>query len=238
MVARGSERRVSPGTAPRPRPRRRNTLLGTPPSAGFPALGLLLLALTVSAALEAGQTDDDCASRVANALASVPPEEVTLTMRAGLVTACEGVVAALAAAPAAAGVDQALREWSESVRRLPRDPDSPLPAPTPTPVPEPRPRAPGSPLTGLTTPDAVSTLVPTLESADARRNGLAVSSSFETGDARRDVEKTSGSRPREESAAAPSAGAVASLVVAGAGALVVAFAAAWPRICGRTVCGP
>ena len=187
-------------------------------------------------AFVSGQTDD-CASRVADALAPVPPEDVTPAMRAGLVTACEGVVAALAAPPAAAGVDQALREWTDAVRRA-RDSDAPLPAPTPSPVLEPRPRAPGSPLTGLTTPDAVSTLVPTLESADARRNGLAVSSSFETGDARRDVEKTSGSRPREESAAAPSAGAVASLVVAGAGALVVAFAAAWPRICGRTVCGP
>jgi len=217
MAASGSRRRVAPGSAPRPRPRRRNARLGTPKSAWFPALFVLLLAFV------SGETDD-CASRVADALAPVPPEDVTPAMRAGLVEACEGVVAALAAAPAAAGVDQALRDWSEAVRRLPSDPDAPLPAPTPKPTPEPRPRAPGSALTGLTTPSALPTRVPTLENTDARRDGLAVSaSSFE----RQKSEAGDGSD--EKTKEAPSAAAAASFVVAGAGALVVVLAAAWPR---------
>ena len=177
-------------------------------------------------AFVSGQTDD-CASRVADALAPVPPEDVTPAMRAGLVTACEGVVAALAAPPAAAGVDQALREWTDAVRRLPRDSDAPLPAPTPSPVLEPRPRAPGSPLTGLTTPSALPTRVVTLDTADASRN---------KGSSGAD-EKTPGSS-REEKPKAPSAGAVASLVVAGAGVLVVVLAVAWPRSHGRARGGP
>ena len=235
MVVSGSRRRIAPGTVPRPRPLHGNTLLGRPSSAAFPALCLLFLALHVSSALEAEQADDDCAWRVANALAPVPLEQMTPAMRAGLMEACEGVVAALAAAPAAAGVDQALREWSESVRRLPRDPDSPLASPTPKPVPEPRPRAPGSPLTGLTTPEIVSTRVPALlESADERRNGPAMSSSFDTGETREDEDN----EEEKKSAATPSAGAVASLVVAGAGALVVVFAATWPRSRERARVGP
>jgi len=229
MAASGSRRRVAPGSAPRPRPRRRNARLGTPKSAWFPALFVLLLAFV------SGQTDD-CASRVADALAPVPPEDVTPAMRAGLVTACEGVVAALAAPPAAAGVDQALREWTDAVRRLPRDSDAPLPAPTPSPVLEPRPRAPGSPLTGLTTPSALPTRVVTLDTADASRNGPAVSSSHDKGSWGAD-EKTPGSS-REEKPKAPSAGATASLVVAGAGALVVVLAVAWPRSHGRARGGP
>jgi hypothetical protein len=157
-------------------------------------------------------------------------------MRVGLVTACEGVVAALAAPPAAAGVDQALREWTDAVRRLPRDSDAPLPAPTPSPVLEPRPRAPGSPLTGLTTPSTLPTRVVTLENADASRNGPVVSSSHDKGSSGAD-EKTPGSS-REEKPKAPSAGAVASLVVAGAGVLVVVLAVAWPRSHGRARGGP
>ena len=222
MAPNGSRRLVARGPVPRPRSRRRNTRLGTPSSAWLTALCLLLFALPDSAASEARQTDD-CASRVASALAPVPPEDVTPAMRAGLAEACEGVVAALAAAPAAAGVDQALRDWSEAVRRLPTDPDAPLPAPTPKPTPEPRPRAPGSALTGLTTPSALPTRVPTLENTDARRDGLAVSaSSFET------QRSEAGDGRDEKTKEAPSA-AAASVVIAGAGALVVVLAAAWPR---------
>ena len=222
MAPNGSRRLVARGPVPRPRSRRRNTRLGTPSSAWLTALCLLLFALPVSAASEARQTDD-CASRVASALAPVPPEDVTPAMRAGLAEACEGVVAALAAAPAAAGVDQALRDWSEAVRRLPTDPDAPLLAPTPKPTPEPRPRAPGSALTGLTTPSALPTRVPTLENTDARRDGLAVSaSSFET------QRSEAGDGRDEKTKEAPSA-AAASFVIAGAGALVVVLAAAWPR---------
>ena len=221
MAPNGSRRLVARGPVPRPRSRRRNTRLGTPSSAWLTALCLLLFALPVSAASEARQTDD-CASRVASALAPVPPEDVTPAMRAGLAEACEGVVAALAAAPAAAGVDQALRDWSEAVRRLPRDQDAPLPAPTPKPTPEPRPRAPGSALTGLTTPSALPTRVPTLENTDVRRDGLAVSaSSFET------QTSEAGDGRDEKTKEAPSAAAAASFVVAGA--LVVVLAAAWPR---------
>lgn len=221
MAPNGSRRLVARGPVPRPRSRRRNTRLGTPSSAWLTALCLLLFALPVSAASEARQTDD-CASRVASALAPVPPEDVTPAMRAGLAEACEGVVAALAAAPAAAGVDQALRDWSEAVRRLPTDPDAPLLAPTPKPTPEPRPRAPGSALTGLTTPSALPTRVPTLENTDARRDGLAVSaSSFET------QRSEAGDGRDEKTKEAPSAAAAASFVVAGA--LVVVLAAAWPR---------
>ena len=107
MAPNGSRRLVACGPVPHTRSRRRNTRLGTPSKAWLTALCVLLFALPVSAASEARQTDD-CASRVASALAPVPPEDVTPAMRAGLVEACEGVVAALAAAPAAAGVDQAL----------------------------------------------------------------------------------------------------------------------------------
>jgi hypothetical protein len=223
MAPNGSRRLVACGFVPHTRSRRRNTRLGTPSKAWLTALCLLLFALPVSAASEARQTDD-CASRVASALTPVPPEDVTPAMRAGLVEACEGVVAALAAAPAAAGVDPALRDGSEAVRRLPSDPDAPLPAPTPKPTPETRPRAPGSALTGLTTPSALPTRVPTLENTDARRDGLAVSaSSFE----RQKSEAGDGSD--EKTKEAPSAAAAASFVVAGAGALVVVLAAAWPR---------
>ena len=94
MAPNGSRRLVACGPVPHTRSRRRNTRLGTPSKAWLTALCLLLFALPVSAASEARQTDD-CASRVASALTPVPPEDVTPAMRAGLVEACEGVVAAL-----------------------------------------------------------------------------------------------------------------------------------------------
>ena len=121
MAASGSRRRVAPGSAPRPRPRRRNARLGTPKSAGPRAV-------CAAPRLRLGPNGRLRLTRRGRS-APVPPEDVTPAMRAGLVTACEGVVAALAAPPRPPAWTRRSASGPDAVRRT-RDSDAPLPAPT------------------------------------------------------------------------------------------------------------
>lgn len=191
---------------------------------------VLAFLLTLTLAVPEAYADDtetlntsECFLRVTRALETVPPAEVTAEMRDTLLTACEGVAAALAAAPDdISSVDalaaEALQRWNEVIQDIPSD--GPSSSPTPKPTPEPRPRAPQYPVTGTTGDDrSVDTL---------SRNTLSSDADAETGSKVSIVNGGPGSDGPDKTEKPPSAASVVSLCIIAVASVVALTALCVP----------
>jgi len=200
---------------------------------------LALVLVLAGAVPEETDPASECTLRVKRALETVPPEEVTPSMLADLVEACEAVAAALAAAPASSGgvdarAEEALEKWTETLRSLPSEDDGALEgAPTPKPTPEPRPRAPGYAITGTTGDDDTTANdrdrhgLLSLEEVEARGTVDGASSpgaSSWTYDEKNEEDvafERADFKPNSGNSNSPSAGAIVSFVVIASAVVVL-----------------